>query len=75
MRAAENMNLPAGKQNEGYRRFRRALEEGTLKAGMNLTQSELCKLLDLSLSPLRETLVLLEAYGLVEIKRNSHCLS
>jgi DNA-binding GntR family transcriptional regulator len=54
--------------NEGYRRFRKAMNDGTLEAGMVVTQSELCDLLGLSLSPLRETLVLLEEFGLVEIK-------
>ena len=54
--------------NEGYRRFRKAMHDGTLEAGMVVTQSELCDLLGLSLSPLRETLVLLEEFGLVEIK-------
>lgn len=54
--------------NEGYRRFRAAMQDGTLAPGMVVTQSELCDLLGLSLSPLRETLVLLEEFGLVEIK-------
>ena len=54
--------------NEGYRRFREALQSGRLTAGMVVTQNELCDLLGLSLSPLRETLVLLEEFGLVEIK-------
>lgn len=54
--------------NEGYRRFRAAMQEGTLSPGMVVTQNELCDLLGLSLSPLRETLVLLEEFGLVEIK-------
>lgn len=54
--------------NDGYRRFREALQAGTIKAGMIVTQNELCDLLGLSLSPLRETLVLLEEFGLVEIK-------
>ncbi len=54
--------------NEGYRRFRAAMQEGTLSPGMVVTQNELCELLGLSLSPLRETLVLLEEFGLVEIK-------
>jgi DNA-binding GntR family transcriptional regulator len=53
---------------EGYRRFREAMQSGKLTAGMNVTQNELCELLGLSLSPLRETLVLLEEFGLVEIK-------
>lgn len=56
------------RDNEGYRRFRVALQEGRLRAGMNVTQNELCDILGLSLSPLRETLVLLEEFGLVEIK-------
>ena len=54
--------------NEGYRRFRAAMQAGSLEAGMVLTQNDLCDLLGLSLSPLRETLVLLEEFGLVEIK-------
>lgn len=44
------------------------MQAGTLKAGMVVTQNELCDLLGMSLSPLRETLVLLEEFGLVEIK-------
>lgn len=54
--------------NEGYRRFRAAMQDGRLQPGMVVTQNELCDLLGLSLSPLRETLVLLEEFGLVEIK-------
>jgi DNA-binding GntR family transcriptional regulator len=54
--------------NEGYRRFREAMQNGRLEAGMIVTQNELCDLLGLSLSPLRETLVLLEEFGLVEVK-------
>ena len=53
---------------EGYRRFREAMQSGKLTAGMIVTQNELCDLLGLSLSPLRETLVLLEEFGLVEVK-------
>jgi DNA-binding GntR family transcriptional regulator len=56
------------RDNEGYRRFRAALQDGRIKAGMTVTQNELCDLLGLSLSPLRETLVLLEEFGLVDIK-------
>lgn len=57
--------------NEGYRRFRQAMQDGKLKAGMVVTQSELCELLELSLTPLRETLVLLEEFGLVEVKNRA----
>lgn len=54
--------------NLGYNRFCEALNDNRLSAGMTLTQSQLSKVLGISLSPLRETLVLLEEYGLVEIK-------
>lgn len=62
------MREDAQQDNEGYRRFREALQSGKLEAGMVVTQNELCDLLGLSLTPLRETLVLLEEFGLVEIK-------
>lgn len=53
---------------DGYRRFRQAMQDGRLRPGMVVTQAELCKLLGISLTPLRETLVLLEEFGLVEVK-------
>ncbi|MBV8422932.1 MAG: GntR family transcriptional regulator [Hyphomicrobiales bacterium] len=52
----------------GYRRFRRAMQDGSLQPGMIVTQNKLCAILGLSLTPLRETLVLLEEFGLVEVK-------
>ena len=52
----------------GYRRFREAMQEGRLKPGMLVTQNELCAILAISLTPLRETLVLLEEFGLVRVK-------
>lgn len=52
----------------GYRLFREAMNRGHLEPGMTLTQTDLCRILGLSLTPLRETLVLLQAHGLVEIK-------
>ena len=52
----------------GCRLFREAIERGDLRPGMVLTQNDLCRVLGMSLTPLRETLVLLQAYGLVEIK-------
>ena len=55
----------------GYRRFRKAMQEGRLQPGMVVTQNELCSILGISLTPLRETLVLLEEFGLVEVKRRS----
>jgi GntR family transcriptional regulator, rspAB operon transcriptional repressor len=63
--------VPDIRINEGYRRFRKALQDGQLQAGMTVTQKELCDLLGLSLSPLRETLVLLEEFGLVEIRQRT----
>jgi GntR family transcriptional regulator, rspAB operon transcriptional repressor len=47
------------------------MQEGRLKPGMVVTQSELCAILGISLTPLRETLVLLEEFGLVEVKRRA----
>lgn len=55
----------------GYRRFRQAMQEGRLQPGMVVTQNELCTILGISLTPLRETLVLLEEFGLVEVKRRA----
>lgn len=57
--------------NHGYTLFCEALNDNRLKAGMTLTQSELSEILGVSLSPLRETLVLLEDYGLIEIKQRA----
>lgn len=54
--------------NEGYILFRNAVLKGDVRPGMVITQNQLCDLLGLSLSPLRETLVLLEDYGLIEVK-------
>ena len=54
--------------NAGYTSFCKALIDNRLNAGMTLTQGQLSDVLGISLSPLRETLVLLEEYGLVEIK-------
>ncbi len=54
--------------NVGVERFSLALGDGKLIPGETVTQAELCEALGLSLSPLRETLVLLEEYGLVEVK-------
>ncbi|MCV6592846.1 MAG: GntR family transcriptional regulator [Silicimonas sp.] len=57
--------------NEGFERFIRALGDGLLNPGTTLTQAQLSDLLEISLSPLRETLVLLEEYGLIEVKQRS----
>lgn len=47
------------------------MDRGDLEPGMTLTQNDLCRILGLSLTPLREALVLLQSYGLVDIKARS----
>lgn len=59
---------PTDHANEGYRKFMNALRDGTLKPGTAVTQSDLCDALSMSLTPLRETLVLLEEHGLVQVR-------
>lgn len=54
-----------------YSKFVNLVVDGTLKAGNTFTQSQLCELLEISISPLREKLVLLEEFGLVKIKPRS----
>jgi DNA-binding GntR family transcriptional regulator len=56
-------------ENAGYAAFFDALIGGKLKLGQTLTQDELCKVLGLSLSPMRETTTLLEAEGLITVRR------
>lgn len=57
--------------NAGYAAFLEALTDGRLQPGQSLTQSELCDVLGLSLSPLRESTTLLEAAGLITVKRHA----
>lgn len=56
-------------ENAGYQAFFDALIEGRLKLGQTLTQDELCQILGISLSPMRETTTLLEAEGLISVRR------
>lgn len=56
-------------ENAGYAAFFDALIAGKLRLGQTLTQDELCKVLGLSLSPMRETTTLLEAEGLITVRR------
>ncbi|WP_421725033.1 GntR family transcriptional regulator [Bauldia sp.] len=66
------MNEASGNRgNAGYASFRGALLSGQLQPGVTLTQAELCETLGMSLSPLRDTLTLLEADGLVSIRRRA----
>lgn len=57
--------------NVGYALFRSALLDGRLSPGTTITQAELCEILGVSVSPLRDTLALLEADGMVEIRRRA----
>lgn len=56
-------------ENAGYQAFFDALIEGRLKLGQTITQEELCRILGISLSPMRETTTLLEAEGLITVRR------
>jgi len=54
--------------NEGYQKFIRAMHDRKIAPGSTVTQTDLCDILGMSVTPLRECLVLLEEYGLVEIR-------
>lgn len=58
-----------GIDNPGYLAFVAALVAGELKLGQTLKQDELCAILGMSLSPMRETTTLLEAEGLITVRR------
>jgi DNA-binding GntR family transcriptional regulator len=58
-----------GIDNTGYTAFFEALIEGRLKLGQTLKQEELGAILGLSLSPMRETTTLLEAEGMIKVRR------
>lgn len=55
----------------GYERFREALVDGRIKLGASLTQGELCVILGMSLSPMRETMTLLQHEGLITVRKRS----
>ena len=61
--------MQGGIENPGFVAFVDALLDGRLKLGQTLTQDELCDVLGMSLSPLREAVTLLEAEGLVQVRR------
>jgi DNA-binding GntR family transcriptional regulator len=61
--------VDGGIDNKGYIAFLEALIDGRLKLGQTLKQEELCEILGLSLSPMRETTTLLEAEGLIQVRR------
>lgn len=60
-----------GRGADGYDEFRAAMLDGRLQPGQMITQTELCALLGLSLSPLRDTLTLLEADGLITVRKRA----
>lgn len=58
-------------RNIGYERFREALLNGTVRLGATLTQSDLCVILGMSLSPMRETMTLLQEEGLITVRKRA----
>ena len=61
--------MNGGIENAGYNAFFEALIEGRLQLGQTLKQEELGATLGLSLSPMRETTTLLEAEGMIKVRR------
>lgn len=61
--------MDTGIQHAGYDAFFEALIAGRLKLGQTLKQEELAAILGVSLSPMREVTTLLEAEGLVTVRR------
>jgi len=61
--------VDGGIDNAGYNAFFEALIEGRLRLGQTLKQEELGAILGLSLSPMRETTTLLEAEGMITVRR------
>ena len=57
--------------NAGCAAFFEALIAGRLKLGQTLKQEDLAKVLGMSLSPMRETTTLLEAEGLITVRRRT----
>jgi DNA-binding GntR family transcriptional regulator len=61
--------LNEGIDNAGYVAFVDALLDGRLKLGQTLRQEELCAVVGMSLSPMREATTLLEAEGLITVRK------
>lgn len=61
--------LKDGMQNPGAVAFCEALTDGRLRLGQTLTQNELGEVLGLTLARVRDVVVLLEAEGLVEVRK------
>lgn len=64
-------DAPEKKRDQAKELFRKKLLDGTLRAGSTLTQQQLSDTLGISLTPLRELLVVLEDYSLVEVRQRS----
>ncbi|HVY51047.1 MAG TPA: GntR family transcriptional regulator [Devosia sp.] len=54
---------------EGYHAFFDALLERRLTLGQTLRQDELCEILGVSLSPMREAMTLLQSEGLITVRK------
>jgi len=61
--------VSGGIDHPGYLAFIEALVTGRLRLGQTLKQEELCVILGISLSPMREATTLLEAEGLITVRR------
>lgn len=61
--------MDTGLANPGYDAFFEALIAGRLRLGQTLKQEELARILGVSLSPMREITTLLEAEGLISVRR------
>ncbi|MGB3481688.1 MAG: GntR family transcriptional regulator [Mycobacterium sp.] len=62
--------LPTTKAEEAFLAIRRLIERGSLPGGAKLTLASLSDELQMSLTPIREALRMLQANGLVEYKRH-----
>jgi DNA-binding GntR family transcriptional regulator len=65
----QGVRLDGGIDNPGYHAFFEALIDGRLRLGQTLRQEELASILGLSLSPMREATTLLEAEGMITVRR------
>lgn len=61
--------MRGGITNPGFIAFIEALLSGRLKLGQTVRLEELCEILGISLSPLREAVTLLEAEGLIQVRK------
>ena len=62
--------IRANLHEQAFDRLRTMIVRGELKPGAVLVESELCNMLDVSRTPLREALKLLATQGLVELRQN-----